>query len=317
MKRLLALVLVTLMVVPFAVFASAAAAPAEPTLTATTKLYMAYDYDETKTAIPNGSPAKIDNDGKTPATALTANAGKGNIWGNGEGVDPKDGAVYKALKEGGTIVAVGKVTCGANGIIPATTSPILFTAKDGTTDYTSRKPDGSINFMSETGGNAGQYGMFLMDTAKTITFQGDVIFDNIVILSRLGAGTDKHSGTIVVDSTGKLVIKDTVQFAKMMGDECAYLEVKEGGYAYLHAVGFQGYTGKGTIVLDKALVSSGKVTKATFEGFEGKIIAQDGTDPFAAPDPGPIPTGDMTWVVAAVASIAVMGTAVVVSKKRA
>ncbi len=295
MKKLIALLLVTLMALPFAVVASAAAAPAEPAVTATTKVYVGWGGAGNKT-------------GADAANFITTSG-----W-------VTDGAFHNLVKDGGTVVVVGKSFAAATTDFSATTSPVVFTAKDGDTDYTSKNPDGTIQYMDESGNNAGQLGMFMIADGSTMTFKSDVIFDNIVILNRLSANavsSGKACGTFKVADGSKLVIKDSVQFAKMSGNVMYSLDVEEGGYAYLHAAGFEDYTGKGTIVLDRALVTSGKVTKDTFKNFEGSIIAQDGSDPFTAPAPGPIPTGDMTWVVAAVASIAVMGCAVAVAKKRA
>ncbi len=303
MKRLLAILLVVLMAMPFALLASAAdAPPAEPKVTATSKWYVSFSGKAEATA------------GATPDAPL-----KTSGWNNG-------GNFETVTKDGGTCIVVGKAYYGNSSTYGATTSPVLFTAVEGTKDYTGTidsDTDADANGFKD--GQGTQTGMFMVASKATMTIAGDVIFDDITILDRTnvyGTESDVKCSTINVGATGKVVIGDNVKFAFSENDKehavmTTAATVEEGGYLYLHSAGFSSYAGKGTIVLDKALVTAGKVTKATFEGFEGKIVAQDGTDPFTAPDPGPIPTGDMTWVVAAVASIAVMGTAVVVSKKRA
>ncbi len=73
--------------------------------------------------------------------------------------------------------------------------------------------------------------------------------------------------------------------------------------------------------------ASGKLYAESFDKvdkFTGTYLDESGKNPFDTASQGTtpslppeVPTGDMTWVVAAVAAIAVMGCAVVVSKKRA
>ena len=338
MKKLLAIILTVLMVVPFTLISAAAATvPAEPTVTSTKKYYVAFDYDETKEVLVSGSPALITNDGLTGATAVTTNTAKGNVWGNGTDVNPADGAIYKVVKAGGTIVAVGKCHIGAVGVVPATDTPILFTAKDGTKDYTSVDASGNAVYRADAPGasgnyaNKGQYGMFMVAQPNSITFMGDVIFEDIVILER-AAITAEVGGKIIVGSTGKMVIGENVAYYEMNpnGKNQTTFEVSEGGYLYLHSANAFKYTGKGTIVLDKALVDAGKATEAMFEGFEGSIVYQDGSKAFAADSGnqggneggnenqgGNADTADMTWTVAFAATIALMtcGIAVVAKKK--
>ncbi len=307
MKRLLAILLVVLMAMPFALLASAAdAPPAEPTVKADAKkLYL------------TGAATNGTGDGSSPA-----NGAKCTGWdpAKAEGDGKDEASIAYKIHEGAYCIIETKGYVGAAKAVIKAKAPVLFTALDPADGVSNiaKNPDGSYNVDSDSDGIA-QVGMFMKDTnptdeeKSTLFIQSAVIFENIVILNRKSA-----PGIYRVENGGSLVIKDTCDFAfGSAGTENVKLVVDEGGYAYLHNVGFSSITGKGTIVLDKALVTAGKVTKATFEGFEGKIVAQDGTDPFTAPDLGPIPTGDMTWVVAAVASIAVMGTAVVVSKKRA
>lgn len=319
-KKLIAILLTALMVVPMGVLSASAdmsSIPAEPTVTSTNKYYIAFDYDETKTILTEKATAT--NDGLTPQTARTCNSGSGNAWGEeGEG-DINTSLMYTLFKEGGTVVAVGKAHSGLGGTIPATDTPIMFTAVDGTTDYTSRNDDGTPKTMDENGKNAGQFGMLLIANGKTLTFMGDVIFDNIVILDR---STTSHTvgGTLSVGSTGKMVIKDTVTVTKMTGLNTT-LNVEEGGYAYLHAAGFENYTGKGTLVIDEALKAEVEPLLSSFEGkveyvkSESDSTTTAGNTTTTAPTDNPT-TGDTTVVFAALAALSVVACiSVVIAKK--
>lgn len=336
-KRILSIVLAALMVVPFGALSVSAAkvtVPAEPTATGTAVVYTAYDYDENK-AYPK---AATTNDGS--ALDKLYNTAAFSSWiGLTNDSKPELGAAAK-LKDGGYIVLVGKgyVSLGTNwdytGNIPATTKPIVITGKDPAngTSYVSKNDDNSIKFMSDTGANVGQYGMFMMpagstEKSETLTFEGDVIFKDTVILNRSNAAT-VAAGKLapVICAKSKIVIDSSVQFASMLGEQKFTLDVAEGAYAYLHALGFGKYTGKGTIVVGNEIVAN--VTADTFAGFEGVVVKADGTVLYGEVaggndqggnnnQGGNADTSDMTWAVAVVAAVAVMACGVtVVAKKR-
>ena len=225
----------------------------------TNKIYTAFDKNDTL-----GITATAD--GGLSATAPY----KTNLLSTWTALWKKDFA-----KDGGIFVSVGKTYFGASYTIPATTNPIVFTALDGETSYISMK-DGELDYMTATGGHGAQYGMFMLNSAMDFTLEGDVIFDNIVILNRMSASA-ASSGTatanIVVNS--KLVVTDTVQFAEMTGKKQYNLVVNEGAFAFLDAEGFEAYSGKGVIVLSDALAAS--MTEADFAGFEGAVVDKNGT----------------------------------------
>ncbi len=306
MKRLLAIVLVVLMAMPFALLASAAdAPPAEPVVaTGTPVVYIGHD------SVAKQDGSAIDKMFSSKGWAAGANG------------------IYDKAVDGAIFVIGQKGYVGAAKAEIKPTKPVVFTALDPATGNSTivKNPDGSYN---TDAASPGQLGMFMKDTSSSGTdeinslfIQGPVIFENTAILQR-----NATTGIYHVQEGGSLVIKETCDILfGASGTETPKLVVDEGGYAYLHNIGFSSYTGKGTIVLDKDLVKTGKVTATTFADFEGKIVAQDGSDPFATGDTGDqgnqggndnAGTGDMTWVAAAVASIAVMGCAVVVAKKRA
>ena len=317
-KRIFAIVLAALMVVPFgmlSVSADTVNVPAEPTVTNTAnKLYV-------------GSTAK--GDGTAPDKFL-----KTTGWSS-------DGALHTAFKDGGIAVIAEKAYVAGNGTFSATTSPVVFTGVD--TDGTSYigtvedTVDGTLKKGTQTG-------MFMIAAARELKIEGAVIFENTVIIDRTNTGSSKPTSTFTVLNGGSIVIKDSVTITKTnyegeKSDANPILNIEEGGYAYLHAVGFSAYTGKGTIVLDKKLVDNGTATQAMFEGFEGNIVDKNGnaivfktvadtsddttttTTPAGdtttqAPTTDNPSTGDMTLVVAALAAFSVAACISVVIVKK-
>ena len=327
MKRIIALALVMLMAIPFGMLGASADAqiPAEPTATGTAVVYTAYTTNEdgSKTAATANDGSSLDKMYSTKAFS----SWRALFRENAE--DSALGAAGK-LMDGGYFVIVGKALAalGTNwnyeGVVPVTTKPIVITGKDPAngTSYVSTK-DGDIYYMTETYGNAGQYGMFMMDSgttteSNTLVFEGEVIFQDTVILNRTNKKlADEGRLAPTISAKGKLVIDSTVKFASMEGQQKYILNVDEGAYAYLHALGFGKYTGKGTIVVGEEI--EGQVTQDTFAGFEGTVVYESsiqGGNTETPDNPGQTPdTGDMTWVAAAVAMIAVAGSAILLKKR--
>jgi len=166
------------------------------------------------------------------------------------------------------------------------------------------------------------------EKSNTLVFEGEVIFKDTVILNRTNkASADAGKLAPTISAKGKLVIDSTVKFASMLGEQKYTLNVAEGGYAFLHALGFGKYTGKGTIIVGNEIAAN--VTADTFAGFEGVVAKADGTVIMGevpggndqggdnTQGGGNADTSDMTWAVAVVAAIAVMACGVtVVAKKR-
>ena len=383
MKKIIALMLVMLMVVPFGIISVSADKidlPAEPVATSDKYIIGAYDYAKQLSPVPPA--AKFTNDGQTIDTLYKISAF--SAWRAAiAGIDDASStyganSTFGYLKDGGYFVIAGKALAGLGnnwnyeGIIPATTTPLVITAKNpvDSTNYISMK-DGEIYYMNESGDNAGQYGMFMMDSgtpelSNTLVFEGDVIFENIVILNRTNkamADSGKLAPTICAKS--KLVIDDTVKFASMRGEQKYTLNVAEGAYAFLHAAGFGKYTGTGTIVIDRALVEDGSINRGTFADFEGTVVDENGYNPFLpvpedtepedttpedttvtppaetepaetepaetepaqttpaetepaedTEEPGNVPTGDATWLVAVIAAAAVIACVAVITIKK-
>ncbi len=246
--------------------------PERPTYTSDNKFYIAHDHNtdrDIQGSATGGAYAQVpymtSKGWKTVSDWLKAN-------------------------NGGTLVVVGKGHIGGDFAFPNTDTPIVFTAKDNGTSYISRNDNGSIRYINEKGGNDGQFGMFMIAEAKKITFNGDVVFRDIVILSRQSKasfGKGNKPATIVVKKS--LTVENSVQFANMTAGVNYILQVDEGAYAYLDRAGFFNYTGKGTIVIGDEIKD--KVTAAMFGGFKGKVVDTQGNQLFEIIPDNP-PTGD-------------------------
>ncbi len=289
MKRLLAILLVVLMAMPFALFASAATVPAEPTVAADApKYYVSYA----------GTGDKSGNDASNTAPTQ----------------QDKDGIVWDKVKDGGVIIIEQKGFLNADYTFEST-KPVVITALDPADNVSNlAMKDSELD-------TASQIGMFLIDCANptVFTIKGDLIYKDTALVHRSTKNDVKYSvadgGALVIDASVKFGKTDACKAANDGNGYNINLEVLEGGYAYIHSLGFDNYTGKGTIVVGDEIAAT--VTADTFAGFEGVICKADGTALFGdAGTTTPPETGDMTWVIAVVASIAVMGCAVV-SKKRA
>ncbi len=284
--------------------------PAKPTSKNDTVVYTAFGTNLTLGFTPSESGgATADNPFKTnPTTA----------WGT---------LFSGAAKDGGTIVMVGKAYFGTDYTIPATTAPLVITSganklyaskyqgDDATKPlYDVEKAGQYCTVNSSDASVAGQFGMFMINQGKKLTIAGEVIFDDAVILNRSQTAVD-NPGTFVV--TGKLVIKDNVDFVEMGGEVMYHLEVAEGGYVYLDKLGFDAYTGKGTIVVGDEIKNT--VTEEDFAGFEGNIVDKYGNaivfgttqNPSSNPS-----TGDMSLVVAVVAALSVAACISVIIVKK-
>ena len=310
-KRIFAIILAALMVVPFGMlsaFADTASVPAEPTATGTKTYYVSFS--------KTGSGETAEDPANT----------KG--WLTGE-------AFAELVKEGGTVSIVGKCYAVATDmavkelVMPATTAPLVFTANGEI---------GTINNETNSG-HGSQLGMVIAANGVKVTFEGDVIFDNTVLLDR---GKPDNISTYSVGANGKMVINSNVTIACTTwssdgtGSNTGHnpiLNVEEGGYAYLHTVGFSAYTGKGTLVIDEALKSE---VESLLTNYEGKVVyvkaAADTTDSSAtttdstntsgtttqAPTTDTPATGDMSVVAVVVAALSVATAAAVtmVTKKK-
>lgn len=260
-KRILSLILAALMILPLAIVSSAATVtadasaekvdvPTEPQTISTPVYYVSYQ----KTSGVQSSDSNVG----TSADTLLA------TWGG----------TLPMIPSGGTVVIPGKGYVGTTYTFPMLGGPVTITAFD---PQTGSKYEGTVEVEPEVEGgtykNGTQIGMFMIYAACTMTVEGEYIFDDITLLERNQEGTS----VISVGLGGKLVIKDTVKIVKMTdAPENIILNVEMGGCAFLHAVGFEKYTGTGTIVIDRALYESEAVTDEQFAEFYGTVIDTEG-----------------------------------------
>ncbi len=277
LKRVLSMILCILLSIPFSAFTYSDTSSQELTDNGTNstielpkrpiapdnKVYVSYNNN---TADGPGSVAASTSGGTTAAAPYKAYTL----------------ALWRSLlstglaKNGGKIVVVGKAYFGDSFTLSDPGSPVMFTASDEDKSYISYNADGTLNITNSTDSSGGQYGMFMLaHGGKTLTLDGDVIFDNIVVLSRISkanveAGSD--TSTILVKKT--LTVTDTVAFAEMSGNKGYHLCVDSGAFAFLDALGFESYCGDGTIVLGEAL--RGVATEDMFANFNGAVVDSTG-----------------------------------------
>jgi hypothetical protein len=142
---------------------SVSAADYEPTvkIVDSNVLYMKYQGDNA-------------NDGLTPQTPKAT-------WG--DATDPNTVAGYFAANKGGTLVTPGKFYVGAVYTVPAFEHAIKLTAKDANQSYIDRTE-------SNPNGTAGpDAGVFKIKNNCSITFQSDVLFDDILIYQEFTSET--------------------------------------------------------------------------------------------------------------------------------
>ncbi len=262
MKKLLAILFAVLMVVPFATFASAAETvqlPAEPTVAADAPKYYV------------GHEGAGDMSGKD-----AANYAPTHLSSTKEGV--ADALVWNKIAQGGYLIVEYKFFFNQNYTLE-TQKPVLITAldpADGINNVVLENGDLNTAATSADSNPNGQIGMVMVDCPEPITFtiKSDLIFKDTALLHR----STKNNVTYAVADGGKLVIDSSVKFGKTGSCFNAgfgiYLDVAEGGYAFLHSAGFDKYTGKGTIVVDDAMVSL--LDYSLFAEFEGKLVNSKG-----------------------------------------
>ena len=265
-KKLLAILLAALMVVPFTVISTMGVSaegtadkvtlPAEPQPYRDITVYVSYK--------STSGVQSSDSNAGTSADTLLGTFGSG---------------VFPLIEiPGGVICIPGKGYVGSNYTFPKCGNPVTVTAFD---PQLNKRYEGTLEVIAEDGtvSNGSQLGMFMIYQDRTLQIAGDYIFENIDIIERCEDPNwgDKTSKISVIDG-GKLVIKDDVRIMKMSNaNENVILNVDAGGYAYLHAVGFEKYTGDGVIVMTKALYDQVKVDTDAFIEFRGAVVDPDGT----------------------------------------
>lgn len=190
------------------------------------------------------------------------------------------GALGVISDNGGSIVIPGRATGGISGFtFDKAGGPVMFTAIDPKTkiDYT-----GTCE--TETGENGDQCGIWSWKEDSEVNFAGDYIFDNITILHR----TPSTKMQLNVLSGARLVIGKNAKIERMKISALApkvttSVNVEEGGYLYLHRLGFSSYIGEGVIVLCSS-VDKDSITADVFRGFRGTVVDENGYVIYKAED---------------------------------
>ena len=218
--------------------ASAEATYTEPTLTNTTDVaYFSYT-------------------GKDTSNGLTASTMKKYI-----------SPAFALLTNGGRLVIPAKGYASSDTNVAAVNGTVLITGQDvdGTYYYDPANPD------VETA----QKGMFMIAAQKTVTFNSDVIFDNVVILQR-ACSAEANAANIAISGNSTMVIGTGAQFLHNSGAVCnSKLTVDAGSTLIVKAAGALSYNGTGTIYVDKSLVGNG-IDASQFATFAGEIYDLQG-----------------------------------------
>ncbi len=230
--------------------------PAMPEVSSSAVGYIAYD----KTS--GLCSSSDDNDG---ITDTTSKHGWGLMSGSG---------VMSLMTEGGTVVVTGRGMFGIDYKFEKANTPVLITAKYGDVDYCSRQVvnDGKT-------GNGTQRGSFILgDDAVTVSFNGDYILDDMDLFTRNKTG----GATVQVMTNSRVVIGDGINITNMAESvnhsesKNPSLIVESGAYIYLHTLGFDSYSGSGTIVLSDAVIAKGGFDSDTFTNFYGRVVDMRG-----------------------------------------
>lgn len=176
-------------------------------------------------------------------------------------------SAFPLLTNGGRLVIPVKGYAQADTVLPAVNGTVLITAKDtdGTLYFDPANPDI----------NGTQTGMFMVAAPKTVTFQSDVIFDDVVILQR-ACSSVANAANIVISNNSTMVIGAGTQFHASSNAVCnSKLTVEAGSTLIVKGAGALSYNGAGTIYLDKSLVGNG-IDASQFSNFLGKVYDLEG-----------------------------------------
>lgn len=208
-KRLFWFVLTALLCISALVCTSFAAE--EPKLTSDAKVYVDFTY------------------GKNANSGLTAGEAKKQL------LTLADSGAVSLMKDGGTMIASGKLFIGGSYTLPELGGTLLITSNDGTTDYKNPQPETNPACAMK------------LYTGATLTLISDVIIDDIILFQEAAT-----SNEIKVSGGATLVIGEkVVTMGSALSSEPCYLSLYCGPGATLivKAGTFQKISGEGTIVI--------------------------------------------------------------------
>lgn len=210
MKKILSIVMCALLAV--SVLAISAFAAEEPTVTNDTKVYISFQAgDNVLDGLASTTPKK-------------------------QLLSLEDNGVISVLKDGGTLVAVGKLFIGGNYVMPTLGSPVLITSNDGETDFKNPLPDTNPDCAMKIAKGA------------TLTITSDIILDDIILFQE-----HADSNTIEVTNGATLVIGENIvclSNPNLGGTTYNSIVVREGCTAIVKAGTFEYIAGEGEIIVD-------------------------------------------------------------------
>ncbi|MBQ9428335.1 MAG: S-layer homology domain-containing protein [Clostridia bacterium] len=172
-------------------------------------------------AADTGNDANDGLTAETPKKTFSSTSGKG---------------VMGILKDGGTLVLVGKGYLSADFTLPQTSGPITFTSVYDGKDYKNEEP--------KTNPATG----FKMAGGKTMTIVSDVTLDDMILFQ------ENAQNTIRVAKGGKLTVTENI-VCMAKKDQYMKIIVDAGGKAVINGGIFDSVSGAGEIVLgDKAVI---------------------------------------------------------------
>ncbi len=224
MKKILVLALTALLAV--SAFALTAFAAEEPTLTNDTVCYIGF------------------NVGNNEYSGLSADEAKKQL------LFFEDNGAISVLKDGGTMVACGKLFIGGDYTLPELGSTLKITSHDGTTDYKNLVPIDN------------PYCAMKMAKGATLTLTSDVIVDDIILFQE-----HVETTTFAVTNNSTLMINDNVMsLGSMLSAEPMYMSiyVEAGSTAIVKGGTWQKIYGEGEIVIADgvSIIESGDVAPA-------------------------------------------------------
>lgn len=153
----------------------------------------------------------------------------------------EDNAAMGVLKDGGTLVAVGKLYIGGDYSMPELGSTLKITSNDGKANYKNGIPFENPSCAMK------------MKTGATLTLQSDVILDDLILFQE-GA-----MNTIKVTNNSTLVIGDKIECMSNINalNPCYMaIDVEKGSTVILNGGTFEQVTGEGTIINNGATIQS-------------------------------------------------------------
>lgn len=153
----------------------------------------------------------------------------------------EDNAAMGVLKDGGTMIAVGKLWIGGEYVMPELGSTLKITSNDGKKDYRNPIPFENPSCAMK------------MASGATLTLQQDTIIDDIILFQ------ENAMNTIKVTNNSTLLIGDKIECMNNINsiNPCYMaIEVEKGSTVILNGGIFENVSGEGTIINNGATIQS-------------------------------------------------------------